>query len=79
MTQRWPIRLRKRLLVPGSHKWNGWVRDLTSWLEKPWLPVRRRVTYPHQDGDFLIIGPECFTYLHDHSVISWRGQNYVPQ
>lgn len=35
--------------------------------------------YPYEDGDFLVIGPECFTRLDDHSVISWRGENYVPQ
>lgn len=41
--------------------------------------------YPHKDGDFLTIGPECFTNestgvasLPDkqHAVISWRGENY---
>lgn len=31
--QHWAIRLRLRLLVPGSWKWNGWVRDVTAWLE----------------------------------------------
>jgi len=29
----WAIRLRKRLLVRGTHKWNAWVRDITAWLE----------------------------------------------
>jgi hypothetical protein len=29
----WAIRLRKRLLVPGPHRWNGWVRAATAWLE----------------------------------------------
>jgi hypothetical protein len=41
--------------------------------------------YPHIDGDFLSIGPECFTNestgvasLPDkqHAVICWRGENY---
>ncbi len=31
--QHWAIRLRCRLLIPGSWKWNAWVRDITAWLE----------------------------------------------
>jgi rubrerythrin len=34
--------------------------------------------YPRQDGDFTVIGPECFA-SEDGSVISWRGENYVRQ
>lgn len=30
-------------------------------------------TYPYQDGDFTILGPECFT---DGAVIWYRGENY---
>ena len=30
---RWPIRLRLLLIVPGSHPWNAWVRDVTARLE----------------------------------------------
>ena len=33
-------------------------------------------TYPYRDGDFTVIGPECFT---DGNVISYRGENYTPQ
>ena len=33
MELHWAIRLRKRLLIRGTHKWNAWVRDLTAWLE----------------------------------------------
>ena len=29
----WPIRLRLLLIVPGSHRWNAWVRDWTARLE----------------------------------------------
>ena len=29
----WPIRLRLLLIVPGSWKWNGWVRDWTARME----------------------------------------------
>jgi hypothetical protein len=29
----WAIKLRKRLLVPGDHRWNAWVRDITARLE----------------------------------------------
>lgn len=28
------IRVRKALLVPGSHRWNGWARDFTAWIER---------------------------------------------
>lgn len=29
----WAIRLRLLLLIPGSWRWNGWVRGWTAWLE----------------------------------------------
>lgn len=34
--------------------------------------------YPHMDGDFLVIGPECFT-RRDVPVICWQGANYVDE
>lgn len=34
--------------------------------------------YPYQDGDTLVLGPECFV-ANDLSVLSWKGVNYVPQ
>lgn len=38
----------------------------------------RRQRYPHEDGDVIVLGPEVFV-ARDGSVLSWRGQNYVPQ
>lgn len=32
--------------------------------------------YPYDDGDFITIGPQCFTDK-DESVINWRGVNYI--
>lgn len=29
----WAIRARKRLLINGTHRWNGWIRGVTAWLE----------------------------------------------
>lgn len=29
----WAIRLRKKLLIKGTWKWNAWVRDYTAWAE----------------------------------------------
>ena len=29
----WPIRLRLLLIIPGSWKWNRWIRDWTARLE----------------------------------------------
>lgn len=29
----WAIKWRLRLLIPGTWKWNAWVRDVTAWLE----------------------------------------------
>ena len=29
--------------------------------------------YPVVDGDFLRLGPEIFTKVGDHSIISWNG------
>lgn len=31
--------------------------------------------YPRKEGDFLILGPECFTGV-DGLVISYKGENY---
>lgn len=35
-------------------------------------------TYPHEDGDTIVLGPETFAIL-DRSVICWKGVNYVRQ
>ncbi len=32
--EHWAIRLRKRLLIRGSHRWNAWVRDMTARIER---------------------------------------------
>ena len=72
----WQMRLRLALLVPGTHKWNAWVRDCTAWLEKPYTPHCRCRHYPMEDGDFTVIGPHCFTLSAEPSVISYRGENY---
>lgn len=34
--------------------------------------------YPHQDGDFTVLGPEIFASA-DGAVICWKGENYVRQ
>lgn len=33
--------------------------------------------YPYEDGDTLVLGPECFV-ASDGSVLNWRGQNFLP-
>lgn len=35
---------RQMLFISGTHRWNGWVRDATAWLEVhcPWLIQSRR-------------------------------------
>ena len=38
--------------------------------------VSQATIYPHQSGDFIVIGPECFT---DGQVIAYKGENYVRQ
>lgn len=38
--------------------------------------TERATIYPHQSGDFTVIGPECFT---DGEVIAYKGENYVKQ
>ena len=32
--------------------------------------------FPHQSGDYTVIGPECFTDA-DAQVISYKGSNYA--
>lgn len=34
--------------------------------------------YPYEDGDVIVLGPECFV-SKDESVLCWKGENYVPQ
>jgi hypothetical protein len=34
--------------------------------------------FPYQDGDVTVLGPETFA-SNDGAVLSWRGENYVPQ
>ena len=34
------------------------------------------VSYPFQDGDFTVLGPEVFASA-DGDVISWRGETYT--
>lgn len=34
------------------------------------------VTYPYQDGDVTVLGPEVFAST-DGEAISWRGTNYT--
>ncbi len=29
----WAIRLRKKLLIKGSWRFNAWLRDITAWAE----------------------------------------------
>lgn len=33
MKLHWAIRLRKKLLIKGTWRWNAWVRDFTAHLE----------------------------------------------
>ncbi|MFF8910599.1 hypothetical protein [Streptomyces olivaceoviridis] len=34
--------------------------------------------FPYEDGNVTVLGPEIFA-SKDGAVISWRGENYVPQ
>ncbi len=36
---------------------------------------KKSVTYPYQDGDVIILGPEVFAST-DGEAISWKGANY---
>jgi hypothetical protein len=33
VTLHWAIKLRKKLLIPGTWKWNSWIRSITAKLE----------------------------------------------
>lgn len=35
-------------------------------------------SYPRDEGDMTVIGPECFAQ-QDGSVLCWKGVNYTPQ
>lgn len=50
-------------------------------IEKGWgKPASKdpSVDYPHQSGEFNVLGPEIFTDLAG-TVISWKGVNYYPR
>lgn len=34
-------------------------------------------TYPYEEGDFLILGPEIFTKIDDQSAIMYKGVAYI--
>jgi hypothetical protein len=36
------------------------------------------VSYPYEDGDVIVLGPECFV-TRDGATLSWKGVNFVPQ
>jgi hypothetical protein len=38
----------------------------------------KRGRYPRKEGDITVLGPEIFA-SRDGSVLSWKGNNYVPQ
>lgn len=40
-----------------------------------------RPEYPYEEGNVVVIGPECFigNTEDNKTVINYRGQNYVPQ
>lgn len=40
--------------------------------------AKGKAEYPFESGDALVLGPELISQP-DGSVISWKGQNYVPQ
>lgn len=51
---------------------------LESFDERPKRTNGSKKSYPHQDGDFTVIGPQCFA-SKDETVLNWKGVNYVPQ
>lgn len=40
--------------------------------------VGQHSPFPYKDGDLTVLGPEIFA-SGDGSVLSWKGENYVPQ
>jgi hypothetical protein len=47
---------------------------LAAWL----LGGEETDLYPYLSGDTIVLGPEIFV-AQDHSVLCWKGSNYVPQ
>lgn len=42
------------------------------------MPQDTPPTFPYQDGDITVLGPEIFA-SQDGQVISWKGDNYTRQ
>ena len=40
-------------------------------------PNEPELAYPYEDGDVIVLGPDVFA-AKDGSVLSWRGENYIP-
>lgn len=66
------------LVHPGD-----WV--VQDWKSDTFIPVAEFLfkekfsaghTYPNNEGEFLNIGPACFTSLANQNVISYKGENY---
>lgn len=52
--------------------------EVTTNKERDTALVEAMGAYPRSEGDFTVIGPECFA-MKDGSVLSWKGENYVRQ
>jgi hypothetical protein len=48
------------------------VRSVHRQDDGPGAPI----TYPYQDGDVTVLGPEVFASV-DGEAISWKGENYT--
>jgi hypothetical protein len=60
--------------VPGSADLPSGQRDVEEITVRP-APELAEPEYPRQDGEFTVIGPECFAD-RDSTVIAWKGENY---
>lgn len=69
----------ERYNPPGDEFWSHLKHPEDGHDFKPMFTPEPTVTeYPRREGDFVVIGPECFAN-EDRSVICWQGVNFYIQ
>ncbi|WNN95188.1 hypothetical protein SEA_MAGRITTE_237 [Microbacterium phage Magritte] len=62
----------------GDVDWKATAETLQQRVNELDDQLAAQKTYPFEDGDVIVLGPEIFS-AKDGSVLNWKGVNYVPQ
>lgn len=72
--------IRLRSAAPLDSDGEAALADVLRTARRRMIDEQRKAfaKYPYRDGDVTVLGPEIFA-SPDGQVISWKGENYVPQ